>query len=244
MSDVDWGSEGKELPKPKKRVPLWVWICGGGCLLAVIVAVSIAIFAASKFSHMMNQDEQWAKLAKVLPFDEKPQGARIVGTGEFAGMAPGIEDMWQIQSLDMKYQANIMRFSAATAAEQRKNLATGELGSDAQQRIGPFGLFELQHGSVDVQGRELPWVRCQTFEKTADESADTEEKESGEKPGIAEAMKMAFKQRIMMVDITPEGAPGALVLQYIELGKGGPVETSDVVEFLTPFQIGPKHEVK
>ena len=69
MSDVDWGSEGKELPKPKKRVPLWLWICGGGCLLAIIAAVALAIFVFSKASRMMNQDEQWAELAKVQPLD-------------------------------------------------------------------------------------------------------------------------------------------------------------------------------
>jgi hypothetical protein len=245
MSDVDWGSEGKELPKPKKRVPLWVWICGGGCLLAVIALVAVIVFVASKASHMMNQDEQWAKLAKVLPFDEKPQDVMIVGTGEFASMAPGIDDMWQIQNKSGRWQAQILKFSGSKAAEQRKGLATGDLGDDARARLGPFGIFELEHGQVDVQGRSLPWVRFQLFEKEAgDPAAEDKQDKADEKPGFMDAMKMATKQRILMLDITPDSGSGALILQYIELGKGGPVETSDVVEFLTPFQIGPKHEVK
>ena len=245
MSDVDWGSEGKELPKPKRRVPLWVWICGSGCLLAVILAIAAIIFVATKASRMMNQDAQWAELAQVLPFDEKPQNVMIVGTGEFTAMAPGIDDMWQIQSSTGRWQAQILKMSGSKAAEQRKGLATGDLGDEARARLGPFGIFELEHGQVDVQGRSLNWLRFQLFEKELDEPAAADKQDNAdEKPGFKDAMKMAFKQRLMMVDLTQDTDSGALILQYVMLGKGGPVETSDVVDFLVPFRVGPKHETK
>jgi hypothetical protein len=52
---------------------------------------------------------------------------------------------------------------------------------------------------------------------------------------------MATKQRIMMLDVTPEGHVGTLVVQYTLLGPGDPVTDQEVLDFLAHFRIGPNH---
>jgi len=137
MGDVDWGQRGQGTPKPKRRVPLWVWLCGGGCLLAIIAVVAVVVFVASKASHMMNQDEQWAKLEKVLPFDEKPQACASwapASREHGAGRRRHVADPEPRHAL----QAQIMKFQRLDGAEQRNRWAAGDLGADAARALGRF----------------------------------------------------------------------------------------------------------
>lgn len=239
MTEIDWGSEAKELPKPKKRVPTWLWFVGGGCSLALVVAIVVGAFFVRSCSRMMNQDEQWAKLGKFLPFDEQPAGLHIMGTGEFASLTPGIDDMWTIQGGGM-WQAQITVYSGHMGEELRKQIASGDLGDDARRRLGPLGLFELEHGQGEIQGRTVPWLRFQLFEKEADEPPpDAKSSEDQKEMGVREAMKMAFKQRLMIVDLTKEGDAHPLILQYTSLGPGKPVDIAEPARFLEPFHVGP-----
>lgn len=43
MSEGDWSSEARGIEPPKRRVPLWVWGCGGGCALFLLVAVILGV---------------------------------------------------------------------------------------------------------------------------------------------------------------------------------------------------------
>jgi len=244
MAEVDWGNEANDAPKAKKRVPTWAWFCGGGCLLAVIAAVAVALFFGSKVSNMMDQDKQAAELRAELPFDELPEGTQIIGTGEFASMAPGIEDAWTLHMRDGA-QVQISKFTRKGAAEMREGIKSGDLGDGAKQTFGPFGIFGIQNGEVDVQGRTLSWLRFQTFDPDAsgaeskkDESSD-EESEDKKPVGFRQAMSQAMRQRTMLIDITKEGDSGGLIVQYQQLGDGPPIDPNEVVEFLAPFHIGP-----
>jgi len=128
---------------------------------------------------------------KVLPFDEKPQGVRHHGQpGEFASMAPGVDDMWQIQSLDMRYQAQIMKFSGSTAAEQRKSLAAGDLGADARARLGPIGVSRWNARDGRRAGPCAAVDPLPVVEKDADAPpTPRRSRRPGREAGIAAAMR-------------------------------------------------------
>lgn len=241
MTEVDWGSEANEAPKAKRRVPVWAWFCGGGCLLAIIAAVAIGAFLVRQAKSMVDHERQAEELRQELPFDELPPGTRVIGTGAFASFMPGIDDMWQIPiSGDSTVQ--IQKFTPKASVELRENIRSGELGEDAKQRIGPIGVFEIEHGVAKIQGRDVPWLRFQTYDP-ADVSEPAESEQEEEKKGWRKAMEeasKAFKQRLMMVDLTREGARGALIVQFQYLGAGPPVDVADVEKFLEPFHVGPE----
>ena len=72
MSEVEWSAEGEEAPRKKKRVPAWVWWgCGGGCLLATLVAI-IASIAIGKFvKDSLDPETVWARVHEALPHDQR-----------------------------------------------------------------------------------------------------------------------------------------------------------------------------
>lgn len=245
MAEVDWGVEANEAPKPKKRVPTWAWFCGGGCLVAVLAVGAAIAFFALKARDMMDGEKQSAELQAELAFDELPPGIQVIGTGEVMGFAPGIDDAWSLQMPDGS-QLQISKYTPKGAVEIREGIKSGDLGDGAKQTFGPIGFHEFSNGEVDVQGRTLPWLRFQTFENpAAGEVAkpEGEEDEAPRKPAsFSEAMQQAskaWKQRMLLMDVTPEGAKGALIVQYQKLGEGPSIEPAEVVEILKPFHIGP-----
>jgi hypothetical protein len=237
MSEVDWGTEANEAPKPKSRVPKWAWFCGGGCLLALILGGVLAFLVFKKAQEAMDVDKQSASLAEELPFDALPEDYTFIGIGAFAGMLPGIDNAWMFQRTDGSVQAQFQLLEPEASLVRREAIRTGELGPDAKQQFGPIGLHGLEHGEIEIQGRSLPWMRFQTFEVAAakETGADSEQGEKAE-PSFGDAMR----QRILFLDLTRDGAAGALILQYTAVGDGGPVEPAEVAELLKPFHVGPK----
>ncbi|MBL8802593.1 MAG: hypothetical protein JNN27_11390 [Planctomycetes bacterium] len=241
MSEVDWGTEANEAPKPKSRVPKWAWFCGGGCLLALILGGVLAFLIFKKAQEAMDVDKQSASLAEELPFDALPEDYTFIGIGAFAGMLPGIDNAWMLQRTDGTVQAQFQLLEPEASLVRREAIRTGELGPDAKQQFGPIGLHGLEHGEIEIQGRTLPWMRFQTFEPSAakEAGADTEQAEKAE-PSFGDAIELASRQRILFLDLTRDGAAGALILQYTAVGDGGPVEPAEVAELLKPFHVGPK----
>jgi len=241
MSEVDWGTEANEAPKPKSRVPKWAWFCGGGCLLALVLGGVLAFLIFKKAQEAMDVDKQSASLAQELPFDALPEGYTLIGIGAFAGMMPGIDDAWMLQSTDGEaVQAQFQLLEPEASLVRREAIRTGELGPDAKQQFGPIGVHGLEHGEVEIQGRTLPWMRFQTFEPSAakDPAAQTEQGKE-EEPSLGDAIELASRQRILFLDLTRDGAAGALILQYTAVGDGGPVDPADVAELLKSFHVGP-----
>ena len=71
MTETNWGES--EAPVRKKSIPTWLWFCGGGCLLALIVSIvgGVLLFQKGKQMYEEGQDPeiQWAKVAEVLTYD-------------------------------------------------------------------------------------------------------------------------------------------------------------------------------
>jgi len=241
MSEVDWGTEANEAPKPKSRVPKWAWFCGGGCLLALILGGVLAFLVVRKAQDAMDVDKQSASLEKALPFDALPEGFEFSPEGLILSMMPGIDTAWALQSADRTESLQIQLLEPDASQLRREAIRTGELGPDASKQLGPIGVHGLEHGEIEIQGRAVPWMRFQTFEASAakEPAADTEQGEKAE-PSLGDAIELASRQRILFLDLTRDGATGALILQYSAIGDGGPVDPADIAELLKPFHVGPK----
>jgi len=80
MNDTEWPEEA---PAEKKSgVPKWVWFgCGGGCLLALLLAAVASFFFMTFIRDAQDPEKVWPLVAEALPFDERPEGWTVSGGG-------------------------------------------------------------------------------------------------------------------------------------------------------------------
>src|SRR5687767_756622 len=95
MSDVRWGSDHLEPPK-KRRIPLWILGCGGGCMFLVGALAVAAIYAGPKiqnwFEDLSEPEVQWPRLGEALPHHAPPEGFSIWR------MPVPLIDLWMLTS--------------------------------------------------------------------------------------------------------------------------------------------------
>lgn len=209
MSELRWSEEGAPLP-PKKKVPTWLWWVGGGCLLLLLAAGACSVLAVRMFQKARDPEVQWAEVARILPYDERPEGASLEW-GSQIGM-----DMYVFMVSD-GYIAMLMRTPAGDDSDRKKLMDEHE----SFQVFGKGGRHEAVKGTILVQGRELPALRF--VQEQAQQS-------SGPQVGSGGSV---------LVDLTPEGEERALLLQFTRAdGRDEPIPDEAVVRFLKPFHVG------
>ncbi|NUP96059.1 MAG: hypothetical protein HUU28_07835 [Planctomycetaceae bacterium] len=236
MADqLDWGSEAKEQPKPKRRIPVWAWFCGGGCVLALITAIVAAIAFGSFVSNMTDPDEQWKQLESVVAVQERPQG-------DIFGMKIPLQDMRVISIQQGTTKVDFMIAGGKAGDELR----TQFLDPDAKGGFSPLGNVG-RHGVeelvLSVQGRELRGVRYTTVPREGNESEpEPTVDENGQEVdpadmSVGDAVRMALRTSITALDITPEGSGRVVLMQYSHLNSLEPIPDSEVLEFLRHFDL-------
>ena len=228
---LDWGTEANAEPKPKKRVPTWAWFCGGGCLLALIVAGVAAVVAINIGRKAMDQDAQWEALAQVLPYDSKPEGAVIFGMS----WAPGIEHGWQIQrGQDLIVQVLVL--GGSTAEQLREQLETPEDAMKLKELAGLLGSSDGSSGKLVIQGREVTFARFTPKGETEDSEPQDE---SGSSRKVMEQIGRSLNPPTVVLDLSTAGSDDFVLLTYKRLAGSGPVTDEELLGFLAPFHIGP-----
>lgn len=236
MADqLDWGSEAKEQPKPKRRIPVWAWFCGGGCVLALITAIVAAIAFGSFVSNMTDPDEQWKQLESVVAVQERPQG-------DIFGMKIPLQDMRVISIQQGTTKVDFMIAGGKAGDELR----TQFLDPDAKGGFSPLGNVG-RHGVeelvLSVQGRELRGVRYTTVPREGNEQEpEPTVDENGQEVdpadmSVGDAVRMALRTSITALDITPEGSGRVVLMQYSHLNSLEPIPDSEVLEFLRHFDL-------
>jgi hypothetical protein len=212
MADVQWTEEGQSAP-PKKKIPTWVWFCGGGCLAMVVLAIVAAglVYKAAKTA--LDPEQQWPKLQQVLPFDERPENLAMQ-----VGVNMGLVGVEQYVLRDTLHglQLQIQHHSGDSGSKQREQM----FGSDKPAFPSNFGFMkfeDMQPGVVEVQGRDLRVIRMRM-----------------ELPGGNNSLGS-----MMMVDATREGDAGMLFLQVMREGSSAPITDDDLRDLLKPFHVGP-----
>src|SRR4030095_4586023 len=144
MAETTWTEEQPTGPK-KKSMPTWVWFCGGGCLLAVLLAVVAIGFGFQFVKKATDLDLQWQKLGQGLPNDERPPEIIHV-----LGNQIGLE---QYTFQDSRgYQLQIQNHNGERGSEARKKM----FGTDKPEFPQDMLVMKFEPpvaGSVEVQGR-------------------------------------------------------------------------------------------
>ena len=212
-----WTEEQTSGPK-KKSIPTWVWFCGGGCLLAVLLAVVAIGFGFQFVKKAMDPDVQWERLAKILPYDERPPEMQLM-----FGNQIGIE---QYTFQDSRgFQLQIQNHTGADGTQARKQMFSTDTPEFPQNMV--VMKFETPvPGSVELQGREIRLFRTRMEFSGAFGKMMPKEARDG-------MGSMAF------LDLTPEGREGMLMAQITSLRGPEPVSDEEIRTLLAPFRIGP-----
>lgn len=233
MADqLDWGSEAKEQPKPKRRVPVWAWFCGGGCVLALITVIVAALAIGSCAKEMKDPETQWKELERFVVVQSRPEG-EILG---FKVPLTGFQT-FSIQQGMTKVDFMI---ASGQAGEQLRNDILDPDAKGGISFMGNIGRHGTEELTLNVQGRELRGVRftSKPRDENAPEPAATTDEES--EPGdmsVGEAMRMATTTSTTALDITPEGSGTTVVMMYQRVGSLEPIPDSEVIEFLSHFDL-------
>lgn len=60
---------------PRRGVPGWIWGCGGGCLLMMVLLIGFTVFTFNKLQKAMGPEAAWPVIQSVMPYDEpQPDG--------------------------------------------------------------------------------------------------------------------------------------------------------------------------
>ena len=252
MSDANWGNDHLEPPK-KRRIPLWILGCGGGCMFmigALIVAVLVARPKLERWVEGLSQPEvQWPRLKESLPFDEQPAGFTI------ARLPVPVIGLWLLRSDEQDLSVFVLE-----APQDQDGGPWGQWLSNPRE--APFltdlpGEISTDEGLLVVQGRELRSVRYmhkgqpanveipeppQPPEESIDEidSSAQEPDEPTEREPLAMLRSREIRGDGIALDVTPEGSSNRVLLWIFRQTNGATISDDEARAFLQPFEIGPR----
>jgi len=219
MSESAWGDEPVEQKVTAKGgVPGWVWGCGGGCLVLLVLGIVGAIYLGGKVAEQvqmaMDPEVQWPRIAEAMPFEERPHGYTAFGI-PFVGMAPGIE--WMVMLVADPASAIVFSFTDADST----NVDTMfEPGFDASS-MGFGGWGDPEIGTIVIQGRE---TRCVRFWAKSGGEMFGQQPQAGSLTGGS-----------MMIDLSGNGEPVIVQISDSHVRKGEQIADETVRAFLAPF---------
>lgn len=133
---------------PKRGIPRWAWItCGGGCLLALVTGAVLLVGGYKFLQGGMDAEQQWPKLARILPFDERPPNLVL----EFGFSL--VQDQYHLRDTSSGIQAIVTLFPARESLEQM-------LDPDPKTILGLGKPVDPEPGELELQGKT---VRCLRF---------------------------------------------------------------------------------
>jgi hypothetical protein len=219
MTETQWAEEGPGKPL-RKSLPKWVWFCGGGCLLALIAGVIIAVLLVRSVKDFADPVKGWAELQRIIPADDPPPP-------EFeAHKLPLVPFDAVIVSYRNDTQLQFQRHKGEDASEMRQQMFESETPTFPKSLV-VMSFQDLSSGTVDIQGREIRIVRLRSqLEGFAKSMAGDQAKEA--------------EQYMLFADVTPEGRSNEIVFLQIQRPvRQGELDDETLREMLAPFHIGP-----
>jgi hypothetical protein len=160
-------TEEPATPKKKSGLPSWFWwTCGTGCLLALLVAGGLAIFAVVVGKKVTDPEYVKGKLADVLPSDTWPEGYKPGGGGIFGVGVYVISWPSPIEVAIVSTVPGRAEVEAALDPSALQNKVTNK---------------ELEAGQLEIQGRTADTLRFKDIAGLVHLRTDI----SGDKPPYA-----------------------------------------------------------
>lgn len=206
MSDeADWG-DLESLPQQKRVVPIWLWGCGIGCLLFVLLLGSGAFFAVDWFKQGLDPERIEEQLGAAIPFDSLPEGFDPV----FGRELPFLE----------------MGFYVLRTEEESRVAVFFQFPDSEDGRKAAIEMFEGESGRADpleieVQGRVLRAAHVDDEMNNAFAGSDIDV----EGQGVLVELTQEGGRPLLLIYSTkehPEEVPLEEVVEFLEPFHVGP----------------------
>jgi hypothetical protein len=215
MSEQGW-DDGIDAPPQKRGVPGWLWFCGGGCLLVIVIGIGLLVWGKKLYDEGRDSEQQWPRLAQVLPFDERPPDLSLQ-------MYLPIPVPFYTLKHEDGYVLLVFDLDPSEAKDFGQVFTPDFEGGGSVFGFG--GVKNPELSQVDVQGRELTVQRF--YQEGRDQGEDADAESTGQS---------AF------VDVTPPDHVGMVAVQIIRVEPGeGPLTDDEIRDVLSGFHIGPDY---
>jgi len=216
-TELEWGEE-EALPRKKRGcfLPTWLWGCGGGCVLALILSIGGGIYCVGQVKNMLDPAVQWPRLQKVLPYEEQPAHLQMISGMQMFGM-----ENYVLMDFEIGMTATIYYFDnvdSDDAEEARRAFFDPEID------VGFMGMGEREDeklGTIRIGSRDRQVMRF--IQKNI--SFGTEELQK-QNAGPSAA-----------VDITAEEDPGLLLVVFMQPGGEFDIPDDDILDFFADFHV-------
>ncbi|MCH2105361.1 MAG: hypothetical protein MK291_01815 [Planctomycetes bacterium] len=219
LPDTELGWREEEAAPKKKSgclLPTWLWACGGGCLLMMILLGAGLFWGVGQVKNLIDPEVQWPRMQKVLPFDERPEHVQMLAGMQMFGM-----ENYTLMDFERGLQISVYYFddnessdaddSRWTFFDPEKETTSSSMINRDNERVGVIRL-----GSRDRK------VMRFTQETLSFGSEEMKEQASG--PCLA-------------VDVTPEDSPGFLFVMFFEAGGEFEIPDEHVLSFFESFYL-------
>lgn len=123
-----WDVKLEDAPLKKSGVPGWVWGCGGGCMLTLLLVIGATWWFGSKLVKGFGPEAAWPQVAEIMPYGPPaPDGGTVDHTvGRPPGIVPGIFSVdnpmigWMMDEQDLEkisFQSAIILQPEPTASK-------------------------------------------------------------------------------------------------------------------------------
>ncbi|MEO0649463.1 MAG: hypothetical protein AAFZ65_02145, partial [Planctomycetota bacterium] len=228
-------------PRAKQRAfPIWIWGCGGGCLLLMVLVFGGMFFVGNKIYKALGPAAAWPHVAEAMPFepseeeDGGPAGysAFMVDLAVLEGFIDYLPGMSAEDLPDMPLERIITLFEVDADGDALSDntavlmmLPPGELTEEQLTELrsvadelstGGEPAGEVETISLTFQGREIEAVRYQATASPAQQLQQT-----------------TGPRHVLEVDIT-NGRAKPIVLQF---GGDDAPTVEELESFFAPFDV-------
>jgi hypothetical protein len=180
-------------------------------LLALVAVVLLSISLVKK---SLDPEKQWPKVAKLLPYDARPENLTLVW-GSQIGM-----ELYVFH--DAKGLIVTLMCPPGGDGKAKQKMFDEKQSFSA---FGKGGRHSMQRATIRVQGRELQALRF--VQEAADSSGPSGAPSAGSGGSV-------------LVDVTPEESEQPVIMQLTRAdGSNEEIPDQTVIDILAPFHVGP-----
>ena len=200
---------------PRRGVPGWIWGCGGGCLILMVLLVGFTVFFFNKLQRELGPEAAWPVIQTVMPFEEPHPEELTAFVFDPAAMVRKVGGWFGASEEELSDMPDVKLFGFVRQPENTNY--TFSLWRDGSDPAPGPGASE-KSVEFELQGKT---VRAHIF------------RPSEEDVGV-DNMGIRVGSEVFMLDLGPR-SDGHLTLMV--QGPSGPGTAGDVVATLSPFDL-------
>lgn len=258
-ADDEWGEDlDTPMPSTKTHIPRYVWNCGIGCLVFVVLSgIALWFFGSKLMDFVADQDAQWAALQEHVDVEQPESGWELFRI-PVVHRAQDLDVCWHVSVDDPVAASGFLVVGSDPGAQAvRRGLMQPNTTVDKYEfAVTSADRYGVERGSITIAGREINLLRFQGSppdERDPDwypdpdlegqpegsfGDADVDSSEGGGTRFRVEHDGTEARGAGVTLDLSEEGEGLVLMLQLTKITETEPWDQADLERVLRPFLPG------